>query len=341
MKNDRTKLVMRTDILPAIRGKSSRKCALREACDRRSGFSLVELLVVIAIIGILVSLVMVAVQSAREASRRTACQNNLRQLGIGFHNYESTNKKWPAGKKWSGPTTDPNSFAIAWSAFLLDSIDEHNLKSAIDFKKPFTDPANLPATTTIVPIYLCPSAGEFEEHRSPEGRLINLGSVPGEGLACIDYLGISGPDKDSKHPVTKQLYGRQRGVLIGTKGLPLEDELIEPTPVTNAKITDGLSYTICVTECTGRGVSIQDGAIDALHGAWASGNNVTHVKDGVNEKKPPKAWYDEMIYSEHPGGAHVVVCDGSVQFLSEDAEKSLIRSLCTRDGDEPMPERLY
>ena len=77
-------------------------------------------------------------------------------------------------------------------------------------------------------------------------------------------------------------------MLIGTKGLPLEDELIEPPPITSAKIIDGLSHTMCITECTGRGVSIKDGAIDALHGAWASGNNVTHIDDGVNDSKTPE-----------------------------------------------------
>ena len=305
------------------------------------GFTLVELLVVIAIIGILISLVMVAVQSAREASRRTQCQNNMRQLGIGFASHESANKKWPAGKKWSGPPSDPNSFAIGWSSFLLDSIEEHQLQDKINYKKPFTDAENLPATTTIVPIYLCPSTSEVEEHRTPEGRLTIWAACRAKDWRASTTWESPVPTRTAKHPVTKQLYGRQRGVLVGTKGMPLEEERIEPIPITSAKITDGLSHTICVTECTGRGVSMQDGEIDALHGAWASGTSVTHIDEQVNEKKPPKAWYDERIYSEHPGGAHVLACDGSVQFLTEDVEKQLIRSLCTRDGEEPMPDSVY
>ena len=149
-------------------------------------------------------------------------------------------------------------------------------------------------------------------------------------------MGISGPDKDSKHPVTKVVYGRQRGVLIGTKGLPLKDELTEPPPVTAAMITDGLSNTICVAECTGRGVSVKQGAIDALHGAWASGNNVTHTDGSINDN-PPKVWYNEQIYSDHPRGIHVLMCDGSVHFITEDTSKSLIRSMSSRDGQEELP----
>ncbi len=309
----------------------------RLTCEGRkwAGFTLVELLVVIAIIGILLALLIPAVQSARESSRRTQCANNLRQIGIGLHNYEAARKRWPAGKKWSGPTSDPNSFAMAWCSFLLEYIEQNTLHDAMDLKKPFTDPKNLPVTTQIIPTYLCPSTSQVEDHRTPDGHLFNLGGMPGEGLGCIDYMGISGPDKDAKHPITKQEYDRQRGVLIGTKGLAKEDELIEPPPITSAKITDGLTHTLCVVECTGRGVSVDKGQIDALHGAWASGVNVTHIDDGVNEQVP-KAWYDERMHSDHVGGANILLCDASVQFFSEDTHKKVIRWMASRDGDEDL-----
>lgn len=307
------------------------------ASRRKSAFTLVELLVVIAIVGVLLALLLPAIGAARESSRRAQCQNHLRQLGLGLTSYESAKKRWPAGKKWSGPPDDPTSFTMAWSSFLLPYIEEESLDSKIDFKLPFTDPKNLPATTQVISIYLCPSTADVEEHRTPDGHLTNLGGVPGEGLGCIDYLGVSGPDKDSKHPTTKKPYGRQRGVLIGTKGMPLEAELIEPPPITSAKIEDGLSKTMCITECTGRGVSMEGDQIDALHGAWASGSNVTHIDEGINDKKTPKAWYDERIHSDHPGGANVVMCDASVHFLSDDTEKAVLRWISTRDGHEDLP----
>ncbi len=310
---------------------------MTSAVTRHRGFTLVELLVVIAIIGILLALLIPAVQAARESSRRTACQNNLRQIGLGILSFETANGKFPPGKKWSGPPDNPKSFAMAWSSFMLDHIEQRNIHDQINFKVSFTDPINLPATTQIIPIYLCPSTSQIEEHRTDNGRLTNLGSVPGEGLGCMDYLGISGPDKDSKHPVTKMIYGRQRGVLIGTKGLPLKPEATEPPPITAAMIVDGLSNTFCVAECTGRGVSMKKGAIDALHGAWASGNNVSHT-DGSIDGKTPKVWYNEQIHADHPRGAHLLMCDGSVHFVAEDTSKTLLRSMASRDGQEELPD---
>jgi prepilin-type N-terminal cleavage/methylation domain-containing protein/prepilin-type processing-associated H-X9-DG protein len=303
-----------------------------------AGFTLVEILVVVAIIGILIALMIPAVQYARESARRTACANNLRQNGVGLRSFETTHKKWPPGKKWSGPRDQPQTFALAWSSFLLGYLEENAIHEAIDFKVDFTEPVNLPATSQIVPVYLCPSTTRMEAHRGPDHRLMDLGGLPGEGLACIDYLGISGPDKDAKHPVTKEPYGRQRGVLVGTKGMPGEDEMIEPTPVTSAMIIDGLSFTICVTECTGRGVDVKGGQIDALHGAWASGNNVSHIDKGINDVEPPDAWYNERIFSDHGSGANVLMCDASVHYLSNETKKSVLRSLCSRDGEEEIQE---
>jgi prepilin-type N-terminal cleavage/methylation domain-containing protein len=299
-------------------------------------FSLVEVIVVIAIIGVLLALLLPAVQSAREASRQTTCKNNLRQVGLGLRAYESANRKWPAGKKWSGSPNDPASFAVGWTSALLQHIEQDSLHNAINPKKPPTDAINLPATTQLIPIYLCPSTSQVEEHRTAAGNLINLGGIQGEGLGCIDYMGVSGPDKDTKHPETKELYGRQRGVLIGTKGLPLEDELVEPPAITSAKITDGLSHTLCVVECTGRGVSVDNGEIDALHGAWASGVNVSHLDKGVNTVQPPECWYKERMHADHPSGSHILMCDATVHFYTADVDKKIIRWMASRDGQEDV-----
>ncbi|TWT32490.1 Type II secretion system protein G precursor [Posidoniimonas corsicana] len=302
---------------------------------RQTGFTLVELLVVIAVIGVLIALLLPAVQSARESSRRAACQNSLRQVGIAIVNFESTQNRFPAGKKWSSARSNPNSFDYSWSSFILPHLEEGAIYREINFSRAATDPENIQAASQLIPAYLCPSAVQLEAHRSAEGRLINLGGQPGEGMACIDYLGISGPDKDKANPVTGEDYGRQRGVLLGTKGLPNEDTITEPPKVTTAKITDGLSKTIMVIECSGRGVDMnKHGEIKSYNGAWVSGDNISHIKKGINDEVPPAVWEDERVFSDHPGGAHALACDGSVHFLNQGLEPEMLRSLCSRDGDE-------
>src|SRR4051794_22911905 len=99
---------------------SAMKCSM---AYRRLGFTLIELLVVIGVIGILLALLIPAVQMARESSRRAACENNLRQIGLGILHFESIHGKFPPGKKWSGPSDDPASFAMAWSSFMLEHIE--------------------------------------------------------------------------------------------------------------------------------------------------------------------------------------------------------------------------
>lgn len=325
---------MRSSYLPAQVGHR-----LGPLLRRSSGFTLVELLVVIAIIGILVALLLPAVQMVRESSRRSACQNNLRQVGLGLLNYESANGKFPPGKQWSLKRTNPLSYDFAWSAIILGNLESQAIKDKINFKLPMTDPANLPATGTVIPIYLCPSAVQLEEHRTTAGVVLGLGGQPGEGMACIDYMGISGPNKDKDNPVTKSPYGPQRGILIGTKGLEDEATLMIPTPVTAARITDGLSNTLCVIECTGRGVGYKNsGDFDGLNGAWASGANISHIKGSINGSSPPDAWNDERPFSDHSGGANTLACDGSVTFMTEDMSPSLLRAYCSRDGEETLTE---
>jgi prepilin-type processing-associated H-X9-DG protein len=208
----------------------------------------------------------------------------------------------------------------------------------IDFSFPLSDPRNLPATGQIVSAYLCPSTSIFEAHRTALGHLVNLGGTAGEGMACLDYLGISGPAKDAKNPSSGEPYGRQRGILIGTKGFPNSDQLTDPPPIRARNVTDGMSNTTWLTECTGRGADVKQGIVDAIHGAWASGNNVTHVDNGINDEELPQAWHNERIHSDHPGGAQFAMCDGSVHFLPESTGKKVIWALCSRDGEELLSD---
>lgn len=324
-------MIRRLDQQQLVYQRRRADCPLR-ACP---AYTLVELLVVIAIIGVLLGLLLPAVQAARESARRAACQNNLKQIGVGINNYLSAMSRFPPGKKWSGPRNEPTTYSIGWSAYLLDFAELGTVLDKIDFKKPLTSPVNLKATGTIVDIYLCPSTNQTEEHRQPPGILTGLGPGNGDGMACIDYLGISGPDKKADSPVDGENYGPQRGILIGTKGFADEDILVEPPPVRPKHVTDGLSNTACVSECTGRGVDVKkSGEIDALNGAWASGSNVTHIDERINKEAPPKAWRKERIFSEHPGGANVLLADGSVHFVSEEVSGKIIRGLCSRDGGE-------
>ena len=142
------------------------------------------------------------------------------------------------------------------------------------------------------------------------------------------------PDDDAENPFQSEDYGHQRGVLLGTNGLPNEDTILEPDPLRMAHITDGLSNTMCVTECTGRGVDVDSGIVNELNGTWASGTNISHISGGVNKYDPPGVWYKERIFSQHASGAHGLMCDGSVHFLSESTDAAVILFLCSRDGSE-------
>jgi prepilin-type N-terminal cleavage/methylation domain-containing protein len=131
---------------------------------RCAGFSLVELLVVIAVIGLLLSLLLPAVQAAREASRRLGCANNLHQIGIALQSYHDTFKHFPEGgvemRMLVSPEGDylyPNGRQLAWSAYILPYMEQKSLFDRIDFKKAFDSPENAPAAAEIVSTYLCPS----------------------------------------------------------------------------------------------------------------------------------------------------------------------------------------
>ena len=125
----------------------------------RSAFTLVELLVVIAIIAMLVSILLPAVQAARAAGRRTQCQNNLRQIGIGLQSHHTTMNAFPVGvTEWRGARGNPERRQIAWSARLLPFIEQQSVFDQLDLETAFDSEENAQAAATLLPVYVCPSS---------------------------------------------------------------------------------------------------------------------------------------------------------------------------------------
>ncbi len=216
----------------------------RSRVSRQNGFTLVELLVVIAIIGILVSMLLPAVQSVREAARRTVCKNNLKQLGLALHNHESAFGKFPPGfvsevtGPWPGGSNDPvPEIGPGWNmlAMLLPQLEQAALHQQIDFTLPITDPVNQIARSTNVPVYRCPS-DSWNEPVSVWPRSIGIND-----LASTSYVGVLGGADPSGNGPTGSYLARYEEPNFN--GMFHRNEAIK-----HGDITDGTSNTIGLGE---------------------------------------------------------------------------------------------
>ncbi len=279
---------------------------------RRRGFTLVELLVVIAIIGLLVALLLPAVQASREAARRVTCANNLRQLGIGLQAYHDAIGAFPSGLIERNPGTKPKARQLAWSVLLLPYIEQGNVYDLFDRTKSYKSAENRTAGSVVIPAYLCPSTVRLAVGRTGDtAGDVNRNGLwdPGDDLAFTDYGGNFG-FQGLNRPF-------MNGVFIWDRGISI------------AQITDGTSHTIAVAEDTGRGPS--------MDGQWANGENIFDTSGPINDRSlPDYRWQDNEIWSDHPGGAHVLLCDGSVRYLFEQLNLEVLASLCTRNGGEVL-----
>jgi prepilin-type N-terminal cleavage/methylation domain-containing protein/prepilin-type processing-associated H-X9-DG protein len=183
------------------------------------GFTLVELLVVIAIIGVLVSLLLPAIQSSREAARRTRCLNNLRQLGIGLNDYRTNRGSFPPGGIEPRPVWRKGR-QLAWSVFLLPHLEEQRLYDRLDITKAFDAPENAAAAATVLDVYLCPSVSEGDKLRKGRGPC-HYGGIYGERIT----------DRGRSDPLN--------GVMFYDRG-------VKP-----AEIRDGMTNTLIISEDSG------------------------------------------------------------------------------------------
>ena len=290
----------------------------------RKGFTLVELLVVIAIIGILIALLLPAVQAAREAARGMKCANNLKQMGLAMHLYEDAHSCFPPGANWEAP----NLQSFGFHCFLLPYMEQLGMHEQLDFTQDILDGLNLEVTEKISATLLCPSyAGEMTESFTPgyDAIVTNYSGVMGAGRRSEDRIDL-GPHCGSYY---------LDGILVPGNRVRIRD------------VTDGTSHTLAIGERTynlriwTRGVQFQGNLRNPSAVCVTSTKNVRYPINsdpGVYCYAPCSTrtlWFNDLFFgSQHPGGAHFMFADGSIHFLTDDIELELYKDLASMDGGE-------
>lgn len=271
---------------------------------KRAAFTLVELLVVIAIIGILMGLLLPAVQMARSAARNMQCANNLHQIGIASDGFTSaySGDLVPGGEDHRG-TTCPNGTSFGWGMFLLPFLEQANLYEKINQTVGYDATENREAASTFLPVFFCPEMDQTS-------HVVN-------GFGQTSYGGINGARFKSKNrnsPVN--------GPMIYTgnypKALLAKYRTIDRRTI--GDVEDGMSNTLFFAED-----SRSEENYAYADRQWISSNNVFDVAYGINQAPND----DNDITSQHIGGANGVFGDASVHFLPNSLDPEVLASLCT------------
>jgi len=305
----------------------------RSNAIRRSGFTLVELLVVIAIIGVLVALLLPAVQAAREAARRTQCNNNVKQLLIGMHNHHDTHRQFPQGIY----TNNGSATGGAWSAFILPFVEQENLYDRMTFAveganwgssggisgatldSTSTTTRNVAALEAEVPAFRCPSSpmDEHVQDQSTDGWTV-LNRYPANYLGCAS------------------------GVVTDDSGTfrTLDGMLFTESKTRFSSITDGSSNTVLVAEAlpdVNADFTTYESSDRKDH--WLFGGDDSDVlrdhSEHLGSTGVPINTTNEVAFgSQHPGGCQFGLADGSVHFIAENIDFDILRNLGSRaDGN--------
>lgn len=317
---------------PWIRGPSSR-------APSRRGFTLVELLVVIAIIGLLVALLLPAVQAAREAGRRVQCMDNLKQMGLALHSYHDSNKLFPfggAGIAGLGNPLAQQHRCLSWSAAILPGLEQQALYNSINQAEQYLHADNLAAGQHVLEVFLCPTAANGEL-RKPNG---DTPSSTAE-YAITNYGGNWGERALRCHPATncQNNYGGGSGEAGFGRGVLL---MGYERQVGIRDVTDGTSHTAIVGE-----------APDGLHSIWIGHKNVFDQSAPLSaHTSQPTDWqschpslgskngrfcdFGQEFGSYHPTGCQFLLVDGSVRVVAVSIDPKSLAALLSRRGGETV-----
>ncbi|HZY87528.1 MAG TPA: DUF1559 domain-containing protein [Gemmataceae bacterium] len=318
------------------------------------GFTLIELLVVIAIIAILIGLLLPAVQKVRAAAARMSCQNNLKQIGLGCHNYESTYQKFPAGDNRDDL---PGTVYTSWQSVLLPFIEQDNLARMYNYKLDYNNPANYPAIATQIKIYNCPSTpNQPRFDTTPDEGIAFKGGTEPRGVS--DYWGINAMETWVALVICPGQFPAAASYQIGNDLDPPRVGILcrlGAGQTRIADITDGTSNTLMVAESAGRpyfyGPGLQNlGQLNPGEGGWADPAGAFKIKGSnpaTGALKPHGSPANTCamscnntseMYSFHTGGCNFLLGDGSVRFLSSGASLCVVGMLATRAGGEVTPD---
>lgn len=316
--------------------------------DVRHGFTLVELLVVIAIIGLLVALLLPAVNAAREAARRVTCVNKFKQAGLALLNYESALQTFPPGMKhWDArfgnptngscaPAPDPAIRGFSWSTYILPYLEEQARYELLDFEKVggYADRAdngngtsNFAVSGEILEFYVCPSDDQGTEQVRCCSAAQN-GTHPDEDMGRTNMAGVADSLEWQCSAAGGKHFHASNGFFGNVEGAETR------------RIVDGLSKTIVLAEVLGAG---QDSHLGHFWSNW----NIIDTRDGINGPFTITGgqWDDTGKHgmrntgaaSRHPGGANFAMGDGHVEFLAETISPEVFEQMTTRDSQELDP----
>ena len=299
----------------------------------RRAFTLIELLVVIAIIAVLIALLLPAVQQAREAARRTQCKNNLKQIGLAMHNYHDTHLCFPPAGIYVDPaTTAYHSFHTYILPYLeqTNTYNEFNISLTIFANLPApVSPLNIKAATRNIPAFRCPSAtGNDSADYGAAGILPFPGGLFSFGTT--DYGVVDGIGDQFAALVSPTTPSGDVGLVLFNKKRSFNN------------CPDGTTNTAVLWEDAGRIQRIEMGKVIAgAHsdgGAWADMQSEYYIHgsnlDGSGGRCAINCTNDNEVYSFHTAGAHALIADGSVQFLSKSTDTAVIVGLVSAAGSE-------